>query len=78
MGFSGGSEYKKSTCNVGYLGSIPGLERSSGGGHGSPLQYSFLENPHGQRSLVCYSKILFIKTDSRQFWPTHAPYFANS
>jgi len=55
MGFSGGSEYKKSTCNVGYLGSIPGLERSSGGGHGSPLQYSFLENPHGQRSLVCYS-----------------------
>ena len=26
-------------------GSIPGSERSPGGGHGSPLQYSFLENP---------------------------------
>ena len=31
------------------MGSIPGSERSSGGGHGNPLQYSFLENPHGQR-----------------------------
>ena len=26
-----------------------------GGGHGNPLQYSCLENPHGQRSLVCCS-----------------------
>ena len=26
-------------------GSNPGSERSSGGGHGNPLQYSFLENP---------------------------------
>ena len=26
----------------------------------------------------CYSKILFIKTNSRQFWPTHTPHFANS
>ena len=26
-------------------GSIPGLERPSGGGHGNPLQYSCLENP---------------------------------
>ena len=36
-------------------GSIPGLGRSPGGGHGSPLQYSCLENPHGQRTLVGYS-----------------------
>ena len=36
-------------------GSILGLGRSPGGGHGSPLQYSCLENPHGQRSLVGYS-----------------------
>ena len=28
-------------------GSIPGLGRSPGGGHGNPLQYSYLENPHG-------------------------------
>ena len=26
-----------------------------GGGHGTPLQYSCLENPHGQRSLVDFS-----------------------
>ena len=26
-------------------GLIPGLERSSGGGHGNPLQHSCLENP---------------------------------
>ena len=27
------------------VGLIPGLERSPGGGHGNPLQYSYLENP---------------------------------
>ena len=27
------------------MDSIPGLERCPGGGHGYPLQYSFLENP---------------------------------
>ena len=32
-------------------GLIPGLGRSPGEGHGNPLQYSCLENPHGQRSL---------------------------
>ena len=32
-------------------GSIPGSGRSPGGGHGNPLQYPCLENPHGQRSL---------------------------
>ena len=37
------------------MGSIPGLGRSPGGWHGNPLQYSCLENPHGQRSLVGYS-----------------------
>ena len=30
------------------LGSIPGLERSPGGGHGNPLQYSHLESPVGR------------------------------
>ena len=37
---------------LGDLSSIPGLGRSPGGGHGNPLQYSCLENPHGQRSLA--------------------------
>ena len=36
-------------------GSIPGLGRSPGEGCGNPLQYSCLENPHGQRSQVGYS-----------------------
>ena len=34
-----------SACNVGDLGSIPGLGRSPGEGNGNPLQYSCLENP---------------------------------
>ena len=55
MGFPGGSDGKESTCNEGDLGLIPELGRSPGGGHGNPLQYSCLENPHGQRSLVGYS-----------------------
>ena len=46
---------KKSACNAGDLGLIPGLGKSPGGGHGNPLQYSCLENPHGQRTLVGYS-----------------------
>ena len=36
---------KGSARNVGDLGSIPGLERSPGGGHDNLLQYSCLENP---------------------------------
>ena len=40
-----GSEVKVSACNVGGLGSIPGLGRSPGEGNGNPLQYSCLENP---------------------------------
>ena len=44
LGFPGGSDDKESACYAGDLGSIPGLGRSSGGGHGNPLQYSCLEN----------------------------------
>ena len=40
--------------DVGDVVSIPRSERSLGGGHGNPLQYSCLENLHGQRSLVGY------------------------
>ena len=31
--------------DIGDMGSISGLGRSPGGGHGNPLQYSCLENP---------------------------------
>ena len=44
-GIPGGSDGKESTCNAGDLGSILGLGRSPGGGHGNPLQYSCLEKP---------------------------------
>ena len=37
------------------MGWIPGLGRFLGKGNGNPLQYSCLENPHGQRSLEGYS-----------------------
>ena len=56
---------KESAYNARAAGSIPGLGRSSGGGHGNPLQYSFFcflptpvflpEESQGQKSLVGYS-----------------------
>ena len=55
MSFPGSSAGKESSCNAGDPRSIPGSGRSPGGGHGNPLQYSYLKNPHGQRSLAGYS-----------------------
>ena len=46
----GALEVKNLLANAGDirdLGSIPGLGRSPGGGHGNPLQCSCLGNPHG-------------------------------
>ena len=42
--FPGDSDRKESACNVGDLGSVPGLGRSLGEGNVYPLQYSCLEN----------------------------------
>ena len=42
---------KNPRTNAGDPGLIPESGRSPGGGHGNPIQYSRLENPHGQRSL---------------------------
>ena len=53
-GFPGGSDSKESACNVGDLGSIPGLGRSPGEGNGYPLPYSCLGN----------------NTDRRAWWAT--------
>ena len=44
LAFAGDSAGEESACNVGDLGSIPGLERFPGEGKGYPLQYSGLEN----------------------------------
>ena len=43
-GFPCGSAGRESACNVGDLGSIPGLGGSPGEGKGYPLQYSGMEN----------------------------------
>ena len=51
----GGSGGKQSACNVGDLGLIPELGRSPEEGNSNALQYSCLQNPHGQRSLMGYS-----------------------
>ena len=40
---------------AGRPGFDPWIGKIPGGEHGNPLQYSCLENPHGQRSLVGYS-----------------------
>ena len=55
LGFTGASDGKETACNAGGLGSIPGLGRGPEGGYGNPPQYSCLENPHGQRSLLGYT-----------------------
>ena len=57
---------KESACNVGDLDSIPGLGRSPGGGHVNPLQYSCLENPHGQRSLAGYTPWSYKQLDTTE------------
>ena len=55
MGFPGSLSGKEYASSAGDPGSIPGLGRSPGEGIGYPLQYSCLENPHGQRSQAVYS-----------------------
>ena len=55
LDFPGGPVVKNPPGNAGDAGSIPGSGRSPGEGNGNPLQYSCLENPEGQRSLVGYS-----------------------
>ena len=72
LGFPGDSDGKESTCNAGDLGSIPGLGRSSGGGHGNALQDSCLENPHAQRSLESYSPWGHKELDTTEQLSTHS------
>ena len=72
MGFPGGSDGKESACNAGGLGLIPGLGRSPGGGHGNRLQDSYLENPHGQRSLAGYSPWAHKESDITEYAFMHS------
>ena len=73
-GSPGSSAGKKSACNVGDLGLIPGLGRSPGKGNSYPLQYSGLENArdcivHGvAKSWTRLSKFhLTLYRDKRRF-----------
>ena len=49
-----------------WVQSLAGLGKSPGGGYGNPLQYSCLENPHGQRNLVGYSPWSYKKSDTTE------------
>ena len=53
-GFPGGASDKESACqskrHIRDAGSVPGLGRSPGGGHGNPLQYYCLQNPMDRRN----------------------------
>ena len=51
-----------------------GWEDSPGGGHSNPLQYSCLENPHGQRSLASYSPWGHKESDTTEQLSTKHPY----
>ena len=48
---------KGSVCSAGDLGSTPGLGRSTGEGNGYPVQYSCLQNPHGQRQATVHGVV---------------------
>ena len=53
MDIPGGSDSKKSACNAGDLGSIPGSGRSHGGGNGYPLHMLAVPNLSGTRDQFC-------------------------
>ena len=67
LGLPGGSSSKESACNVGDLGSIPGLGRSPGEVNSYPLQYSGLEN-----SMDCIVHGYSLQRVSKDF-PFHFP-----
>ena len=55
-----------------HVGSIPGLGRSPGEGNGNLHQYSCLENPHRQRSLVGVYGVAKSQLDMTERQSTHA------
>ena len=71
-GFPGGSDGKESTCSVEDLSSILGLGWFPKGGLGNPLQYSYLENSHGERSLAGCSPRGRKELDMTEWLSTHA------
>ena len=66
--FPGGLYSKESTYNVGDLGLLPGLRRSSAEGNCNPLQYSCLENLMGRGA---WRAAVHGVTKSRMWWATN-------
>ena len=48
------------------VGLIPRLGRFLGRGHGNPLQYSCIQNPHGWGNLAGYSPLGHIESDTAE------------
>ena len=54
--------------DIRHVGSIPGWERSPGGEHGNPLQYSCLENPMDRRAWwATVHRVAKSRTQLKQF-----------
>ena len=69
--FSHGLDGKEYACNAGGPGSIPGLGRSPGEGHGLPIPEFLPGEFHGQRSLVGYSLWDHKELDTTEQLRTH-------
>ena len=67
LGFLDNSAGKESTCNVGDLGSIPGLRRSPGEGNSYPLPVSWPGEFHGLYSLRGHKELDTTKQLSLSF-----------
>ena len=79
LGFTCGSAGKEFSCNVGDLGSVPGLGRSSGEGKKKyPLQYSGLENSmdfivHGVTKSRTWLSVHFLSLSLSHVWFLYDP-----
>ena len=70
LGFPDGSDGKELPAMWETWVQSPGWDEPWGGGHGNPLQYSCLENPHGHRGLVGYSPWDHKETDMTEWLST--------
>ena len=80
LGFPGGSDSKESACNVGDLGSVPGLGRSPGEVNANPLQYFDLENsmergysPWGRKESDTTERLILTIHNCQKVEATHVP-----
>ena len=63
---------KNLPANAGDIRDSGWIPASPEGGHGNPLQCSFLENPHGQRSQMGYNPYGCKESDMiKATWHTH-------